>query len=136
MPAGEKFEARSNIERWAERDVSWLIKDASECRIMDYFHVYVKYWELYHYRMALCGILQPGNFTVVPYEKYSMIQVADQWRNAFGSESAAGDFYIGKPGIEKRSDWSEMSNAAIHRVASVWESVGLNFPVEALLKGY
>lgn len=131
-----KFHARGNIEVWAARDYLFTA-GGPEMSVLsqDYFDVYLRFWEHYHYNLALTGLSANKNWTIIPYTQNAM-------------ESAAQGFFVKLGGHEneqldpfkvfdKRSrhtDWQRKSEQAIRRVSAVWDSVGLSFPVDAVME--
>lgn len=135
MPLDGRFDARGNIEEWAKRDAMWLGMSEGEVLRSDYFDLYLRYWEHYHYSLALTGLAANRNRTIVAYGRERMMGLAAKLHERFGSPAAPGEFKV----FDKRSrhaDWNEKATAAIARVAQVWKSAGLVFPVDEVMEGW
>ena len=130
-----RFEARGNIEEWAKRDAMWAGLSEGEVLRSDYFDLYLRYWEHYHYNLALTGLGANKNRTIVAYGRERLMALAKKLHERFGSKAAPGDFKV----FDKRSrhpEWNEKSVSAITRVAQVWKSAGLTFPVDDVMEGW
>ena len=67
LPADGKFKMRGNIEQWARRDHEFTGWNPARLLEEDYFDVYLRYWELYHYNLALTGLLANPNRKIVVF---------------------------------------------------------------------
>lgn len=135
LPAGGKFQVRGNIEEWAHRDNVFTGADPGALREHGYFDVYLRYWEQYHFNLALTGLPASRNCTVVVYGRERMMRLADSFITRFKSRAKPEDFKV----FDNRSrhpDWNAKATAAIARVAQVWKTVGLAFPVHEVLEGW
>lgn len=135
LPDGGKFNVRGNIEEWARRDVVFTGADDNTVLNQDYFDVYVRYWEQYHLNLALTGLLSHRNCTVVAYNRDRMMDLAATYYQRFRSKQKPEDFMV----FDKRSrhpEWNQRAEAAIGRVADVWKTVGLTFPVTEVMEGW
>ena len=65
LPGNGRFSVRGNIENWAHRDVLATGEDPEEIFKRDYFDVYLRYWEQYHYHLALSGLFAGRNREIV-----------------------------------------------------------------------
>ena len=130
-----RFDARGNIEEWVKRDLKWLGMDEGDILRSDYFDAYLRYWEHYHYSMALTGLSANKNWKVVAYGKERLMNLGQELHARFGSNVRPEEFKV----FDKRSrhpDWEPKATAAIARVAQVWKTVGLAFPVDEVLEGW
>jgi hypothetical protein len=101
----------------------------------DYFDLYMRYWEHYHYSLALSGIAANKNVTVVVYGRERLMNLATELHRKLGSNAKPGEFKV----FDKRSrhpEWNTKSTSAIARVAQVWKSVGLTFPIDEVVEGW
>ncbi|MEW6313420.1 MAG: hypothetical protein AB1513_05160 [Pseudomonadota bacterium] len=135
LPDDGKFKVRGNIEEWASRD-NVLAGVAPETVLAsDYFDVYLRYWENYHYQLALSGLSRNRNWTMVVYGKERMMELAQSFFARFRSKGQAEEFQV----FDKRDrhpEWRPRAEAAMRRVAGVWRSVGLGFPIDAMMEGW
>jgi hypothetical protein len=135
LPLDGRFDARGNIEEWVKRDLVWHGMEEGAVLRMDYFDAYLRYWEHYHFSLALTGLAASRNRTVVAYGRDRLMGLAKKLHERLGSAAAPSEFKV----FDKRSrhpDWNPKATAAIARVAQVWKSVGLNFPVEEVMEGW
>lgn len=135
LPLDGRFDVRGNIEEWAKRDAMWQGMSEGEILRSDYFDLYLRYWEHYHYNLALTGLAANKNWTIVPYGKERMMDYARKFHERFGSKAAPAEFKV----FDKRSrhpEWNAKAPAAIARVAQVWKSAGLTFPVDEVAEGW
>lgn len=136
LPAGGRFRVRSNIEAWCRRDLqhsAWLHSQPED---MDYFSVYLRYWELYYLRAAAdCAPALPG-FSVVPFEPRALQQCAQRYHDRHRSELNAAPFQVRPQTLARHPAWAELSRPAIARVAAAWDRVGMPFPFAELAHIY
>lgn len=130
-----KFKVRGNIEEWARRDVVFTGADPQKVLEQDYFDVYLRYWEQYHCNLALTGLSASRKWTTVVYGRERMMDLAAGYSRRFRSKQKPEDFKV----FDKRSrhsDWNAKATSAIARVAQVWKSAGLTYPVEEVMEGW
>jgi hypothetical protein len=135
LPLDGRFDARGNIEEWIKRDLMWLSAHEGDLLRSDYFDVYLRYWENYHYLLALSGLAANRNWTVVAYGRERLMALARKLHERFGSAAAPGEFKV----FDKRSrhrDWNGKAEKAIARVAETWKLAGLVFPVGEVMEGW
>lgn len=135
LPLDGRFEARGNIEEWAKRDAAWLGMAEGAILRSDYFDIYLRYWEQYHYHLALSGLTARRKHKTVVYGRDRLMALAGDLHRRFGSAAQPGDFRV----FDKRMRhpaWNERANAAIARVAQAWEFAGLEFPADELMEGW
>ncbi len=128
LPADGLFCARSVVERWAKRDLVLTGTAAEAVDSMDYFGVYVGYWERFHIRLALSGIADPALSLIVPFGKEFMEGAAMDFHRRCGSNRRASEFVANRNLYEKHPEWITRANEAIERVGAVWSLIGLKFP--------
>ena len=129
LPEHGKFKVRSNIEEWAQRDNEFTGADSRQLFDQDYFDVYLRYWEQYHCNLALTGLFAHPERRIVVYGGESMSSVAREWFARFGREGTPEPFKV--PDYRGRhTDWEKKAEAAVRRVAAVWQSVGVAFPLD------
>lgn len=135
LPAGGKFAVRGNVEEWAHRDNLATGADVDRIVDQDYFDVYLRYWEQYHYNLALTGMSAARNRTVVAYGKARLMACARRFCERFQNSLEIEDFKV----FDKRDrhpDWNRRAEPAIRRVAGVWKTVGLTFPLDEVMEGW
>lgn len=135
LPEDGKFKVRGNIEEWARRDNVFTGEDPEQIFQKDYFDVYLRYWEQYHCNLALTGLAANRNWAVVVYGKEAMTKLARNLFARFKSKGSPEEFKV----FDKRSlhqGWRGRGDAAVARVAHVWNTVGLKFPVEEVMEAW
>lgn len=137
LPAEGKFVARSAIEIWAARDYLFTAGDDEVLNLngKDYFDVYLRFWEQYHYSLALTGLSANKKWTIVPYTEEAMMKTAESINNRFGREERPEDFTV----FDKRNrhpEWYEAAEGSMMRVRDVWASVGLVFPFDEVMQSW
>jgi hypothetical protein len=135
LPVGGKFAVRGNIEEWAQRDNLATGADVDRIVEQDYFDVYLRYWEQYHYNLALTGLMAGKNRTVVAYGQERLMACARRFCERFQISIEVDDFKV----FDKRDrhpDWNRRAEPAIRRVAKVWNTIGLTFPLDEVMEGW
>lgn len=135
LPAGGTFAVRGNIEEWAYRDNLATGADRERIFEQDYFDVYLRYWEQYHCNLALTGLFSGKNRTTVAYGKERLMECARGLCARFGSAIEVEEFKV----FDHRGrhpDWERRAEPAIRRVAALWDTVGLAFPVGEVMEGW
>lgn len=136
LPESGKFMLRSAIEAWAARDYVLTSKDPeSEIFSKDYFDVYLRFWEQYHCNLALTGLSANKNWTIVPYTQEYMQSTAEKFFSRFDASKQANTFKT----FDKRNrhpEWNDKADASILRVHNLWQSIGLQFPVDEIRQAW
>lgn len=135
LPEDGKFKVRGNIEEWARRDNVFTGEDPVRVFERDYFDVYLRYWEHYHYNLALTGLAANKNWTVVVYGQERITQLAQGFFTRFKSKAKPEEFKVFDK-QDRHPKWNSRAEDAIRRVAAVWRTVGLRFPVEEIMEGW
>jgi hypothetical protein len=135
LPAGGKFAVRGNVEEWAHRDNLATGADGDRILDQDYFDVYLRYWEQYHYHLALTGLSAAGNRTVVAYGRARLMASARMLCGHFQTSTEIEDFKVFDT-RDRHPDWNRRAEPAIRRVADVWKTVGLTFPLDEVMEGW
>jgi hypothetical protein len=133
-PEDGKFRVRGNIEEWARRDAVFTGLTPEQVLGMDYFDVYLRYWENYHCNLALTGLPTSHNWTVVVYGRERMMGLAQDWFGRFRNRQATEEFKVFD--YDRYPEWQPKAEAAILRVAGIWRALGLPFPVDQLMEGW
>ncbi len=131
-PADGRFTVRSNIEEWCRRDLLHMGCSAADLKQTDYFDAYLRYWEHYHASIAMTGLATSRHLKVVGFAKTALESAAQGYHARYGSHVQASEFHISDEARRRHPDWVERTQPAIDRVAAVWQSAGIAFPVEQL----
>ena len=135
LPLDGRFTVRSTIERFMQRDLEVLDGSRVILQQSDYFDVYLRYWELYHYSLALSGLCRDRKYRVIPYGKEHMEESATSYFRRFGSKDGPEEFRVFDK-KDRHREWYSKAEMAMVRVADVWKTAGLRFPLEALHEGW
>lgn len=137
LPADGKFAARSAIEIWAARDYLFTAGDGEAPLLgdKDYFDVYLRFWEQYHYSLALTGLSANKRWTIVPYTGMAMMEMAKNINSRFESEGRPEDFSVSDK-RDRHPEWHGLAEKSIMRVREVWASVGLDFPFDEVMQAW
>jgi hypothetical protein len=133
LPPDGRFKVRGNIEEWARRDNVFTGQDAQAIFERDYFDVYLRYWEQYHANLALTGLSANANWTVVAYGRERMMKLAESYLRRFGSNAGAEEFKV-FDNRGRHPAWEKQAEAAVRRVAGLWQTVGRVFPVAEIME--
>jgi len=133
LPPDGKFQVRSNIEEWAQRDNEFTGADPAKLLEQDYFDVYLRYWEQYHLNLALTGLAWKNPWKVVVYGRERMTGLAREYFRRFGGGGEPEDFKVFDL-RNRHKEWSRRSEEAILRIADAWRSMGLVFPVADVME--
>ncbi len=132
-PVDGKFKARGNIEEWMRRDNIFNGEDVNTLNEKDYFDTYLRYWEQYHYALALTGLPQSKSWTIVSYGGERMQTLAKSFFTRFKSKGTPDEFKI----FDKRDrhqEWRKKAESAVNRVTDVSHTVGLTFPRDEIME--
>jgi hypothetical protein len=129
LPAGGSFKVRSIMEQWIRRDNLFIGSTRAQLLDMSYFEAYIRYWEQYHIRMAMSGLLARKDCTVIPYGKDNMEILAARLHTRFHSKRAPEPFLSKRGLLERHPAWITRSEEALQRVDAVWRTCGVAFPV-------
>jgi hypothetical protein len=133
LPVDGRFKVRGNIEEWARRDNVFTGEDPEGIFRRDYFDVYLRYWEQYHYNLALTGLNANKNWTVVVYGRERMMALANSYFKRFRSKGGAEEFKV-FDNRGRHPEWTRKAEQAIARVSAVWRTVGLVFPRDEIME--
>ena len=135
LPASGKFQVRGNIEEWARRDNEFLGVLAEDVTSRDYFDIYLRYWEHYHYNLVLTGLRTNRKWNVVVYSEERMKRLATEWFVRFRNKGQPEQFKVFNT-RDRHKEWRNSAEAGIRRVAAAWAAVGVAFPLEELLEAW
>jgi hypothetical protein len=132
LPEDESFIARSAIEKWIQRDLmEYGFQGGGN---LNYFEAYFKYWELYHIRLAMSGLLQTRNSSVLAYSGANMERVAREWHAVHGGGGQPGEFYEAPRSDARYPHWRDAAAQSIENVAHAWRALGIQLPAAELLE--
>jgi hypothetical protein len=132
LPAGGRFNVRSNIEEWCRRDLQYTGCSAAELAGMDYFDAYLRYWEQYHVSLALTSLAASPHLRVVAYGKSALQSLAQDYHQRYGSGLQASEFQVADKARRLHPGWIERARPAIARVAATWKALGKAFPSDEI----
>jgi hypothetical protein len=135
LPEQGKFRVRGNIEEWAQRDAIFTGADPEQLPETDYFDVYLRYWEHYHCNLALTGLTASRNWKVAVYGRERMMSLAQDWFKRFRNKGEVEDFKV-FDNHGRHKEWRRRAEAGIRRVADLWQTVGVVFPVDEIMEGW
>jgi hypothetical protein len=130
LPADGRFRVRSNIEAWCRRDLEHQGWSAAQLETMDYFEVYLRYWEHYHLRFATDATVMLRRPRIVPYGADTFIALAQHYHDLHASGLKAAPFHVADAARRRYPEWIEFAQASIESVARTWQRMGLVFPRE------
>jgi hypothetical protein len=134
LPPGGRFGVRSVIEEWCWRDVTSTGCREEQLATLDYFGVYLRYWEQYHHQLALTGLFASRNLRMVVYGKERLESLAREFHQRYGSSLEPGNFKVGDAVHRRHPDWIERARPVIEGVAGAWERMGLRFPIAEVME--
>lgn len=135
-PADGRFTTRGNIEEWVRRDLMYTGSTGEEIERMDYFDAYLRYWELYHYYVATTGLSANRDITVIAYGKERMEELVKSFYYRLGHRNPKPESFEVFDNHARHPDWFRKAEPVITRVAEVWRTVGLEFPLAAVMEGW
>ncbi len=130
LPADGRFAVRSTIEGWCRRDLEYTGCDQNQLNDMDYFDVYLRYWEQYQMSLVTSGWLSNPNLRIVAFGKPALESAAQDYHRRYGSELQASEFHVSDKARRLHPQWIERAQPSIDRVAAIWKSAGIPFPTE------
>lgn len=130
LPATKLFAVRSNIEAWCRRDLNLIGLTSEQLATMDYFEVYLRYWEHYHQALATTGLTASRSIRVVAFE--TLQTLAQRYHDDYGSGLRAASFDISQRAAQLHPEWVERAQPVIARIAAQWSVAGIAFPTESI----
>ena len=128
LPPQGLFAVRSNIEAWCHRDLNYAGSSSDQLAGMDYFDVYLRYWELYYRRLATSGLSACPSMRVVAFGPTAVQSLAQHYHNDYESGLQATDFQVSQRARQTHPEWVERAQPALARVAAEWNAAGIAFP--------
>jgi len=133
LPPDEKFKIRSRIEQWIAANAESLDRRPGAIVDQHYFDAYLRYWEHYHYQLALSGLASYRNGRVVVYGEQRMTDLAKTFFERFRSDAQPEKFHVFNK-RDRHPEWQAKAEAAMRRVQAVWRTAILPFPFEELME--
>lgn len=132
LPVHGRFIVRSNIEAWCRRDLQYTGCSLEEPNGMDYFDVYLRYWEQYHMTLSTSGLSAGRPLRVVAYGKSTLQSIAQSYHDHYGSGLQAAEFHVSDKARCLHPEWIKRAQPAIERIAAAWRQIGIAFPAEEI----
>jgi hypothetical protein len=132
FPREGRFDVRSNIEAWCRRDLEHQGWSAAQLSAMDYFDVYLRYWEHYHLRLATDMTVMHRRPRVVAYGADAFTSLAQHYHDLHESRLQAAPFQVADEAQRRHPVWIDLAAPSIDRIANIWQSMGLAFPREEI----
>ena len=132
LPADGRFAVRSNIEEWCRRDLLQTGRSAEELSSMEYFDVYLRYWEQYYLSLAMTGLAASRHLQVIAFGKCTLESTAQSYHDYYGSGLRALEFHSSDKARRLHPEWLERAQPAIDRIAAAWALTGIPFPAREL----
>jgi len=130
LPENGLFKVRGNIEEWARRDTIFSGVNPASLEQLDYFDVYLRYWEHYHMQLATSGLATcKERWRVVVYGQERMEKLAQEYFTRYRSRAKPDEFKVFDK-RERHPEWQRKAVPAIRRVSETWQALGLSFPLE------
>ncbi len=136
FPDDGKFAVRGNIEDWVRRDLVYTGSEPEDIEKMDYFDAYLRYWEQYNYYVATTGLSANRSISIVAYDKERMEGLIKSFYYRFGNINPEPEAFEVFDKRDRHPDWFAKAEPVIKRVAEVWATVGLAFPLEEVMEGW
>lgn len=137
LPDDGCFRVRGNIEEWVRRDLVYTGCSGEDVMRMPYFDAYLRYWEQYHYYVATTGLSANRDIVVVAYGKDRMEDLVKSYYYRFGHRDPHPEsFEVFADNRARHPDWMRKAEPVVRRVAEVWATVGLPFPLEEVMQAW
>ncbi|MGR8949812.1 MAG: hypothetical protein ACU84Q_17350 [Gammaproteobacteria bacterium] len=136
LPADGCFAVRGNIEDWVRRDLMYTGAKKSEVMGSSYFDAYLRYWEQYNYYVATTGLSANQDIRIVAYGKQRMEDLVKSFYYRFGKLDPNPEAFEVYDKRDRHPDWIAQAEPVVKRVAEVWATVGLAFPLEEIMEGW
>jgi hypothetical protein len=132
LPDTGLFTVRSTIEAWCRRDLGYAGMSSERLAGMDYFEVYLRYWEHYHRLLATSGLAASPSLRVVAFGRTALQSLAQRYHDDYGSGLTAGEFQVSQRARQIHPRWIERAQPVLARTAAQWSSAGLAFPLDEI----
>jgi hypothetical protein len=136
FPENGKHAVRGNIEQWVVRDLVYTGLKEEEVMKMDYFDAYLRYWEQYHNYIASTGLSANRHIKIVPYLKENLMEVARDYYYRFGDRDPHPEEFKVFDKKDRHPDWLKKAEPVVKRVHEMWQSVGMDFPLEEVMQAW
>jgi len=130
LPEDGRFAVRSAMEGWCRRDLEYTGGGQKQLDEMDYFDVYLRYWEQYQMSVVTSGWLSNRDLRVVAFGKPALQSIAQGYHHRYGSGLQASEFHVSDKARRLHPEWIERAQPSVDRVAATWKSAGICFPTD------
>ena len=86
--------------------------------------------------MATTGLSANRDITVVAYGKERLEELAKSFYYRFGHRSPVVEEFEVFDNRDRHPDWMKKAEPAVRRVAEVWATVGLPFPLDEVMEAW
>lgn len=132
LPPDGRFVVRSTIEGWCRRDLEYTGCRGAQLERMDYFDVYLRYWEQYQLSMMTSGWLSNPDLRIVAFGERALQSVAQDFHDRYGSGRSATQFHVSDKARRLHPQWIERAQPCVDRIAATWQAAGVTFPADQL----
>jgi hypothetical protein len=135
LPADARFplEARSIIELWVQRALRQLGYADAEIAALPYFSAFLLYWEDWHQKLAVSGLVnRASDLRVLAYGRSAY----EGFAAALPGAPRAEPLRLHRHAAARHPDWIAQALPVLERLATLWQQRGLPFPLEALLQAW
>jgi hypothetical protein len=136
LPPDGCFRVRGNIEEWVRRDLAYTGCENADIAKMPYFDAYLRYWEQYHYYIATTGLSANRDIVVVPYGKERMEDLVKSFYYRLGHRAPQPEAFEVFDNRDRHPEWMTKAEPVVRRVAEVWATVGLPFPLAEVMEAW
>ncbi|MEM7469637.1 MAG: hypothetical protein AAF387_22535, partial [Pseudomonadota bacterium] len=136
LPDDGKFAVRGNIEEWVRRDLMYTGAKLDEVMGSGYFDAYLRYWEQYNYYVATTGLSANQDIKIVAYGKERMENLVKSFYYRFGNFEPTPESFEVFDKSDRHQDWVKQAEPVVKRVAEVWATVGLEFPLAEIMEAW
>ena len=132
LPANGRFAVRSAIEGWCRRDLEYTGCRETDLHDMEYFDVYLRYWEHFHLSMVTSGWLSNSDLRIVAFGEAALQTLAQGYHDRYRGGLTASEFHISDKARRRHPEWIERAQPSVDRVAATWRAAGISFPENEL----
>ncbi|OGA68993.1 MAG: hypothetical protein A3G81_08325 [Betaproteobacteria bacterium RIFCSPLOWO2_12_FULL_65_14] len=135
LPPSGRFAVRGNIEEWVRRDNVYTGVRENAVFDQDYFELFLRYWEHYHYNLVLTGLRRNASWTLATYGRERFEGLAQELHARFRSMQRPEAFQV----FDSRSrhpEWMKKAEPVVLRVRDVWRTTGIEFPLDEVMEAW
>jgi hypothetical protein len=127
-----RFVVRSTIEGWCRRDLEYTGCRGVDLYDMDYFDVYLRYWEQYQLSLMTSGWLSNSDLRIVAFGEPALQSTAQGYHDHYRSGLTASKFQVSDKARRLHPEWIVRAQPSVDRVAATWRAAGISFPADEL----